>query len=488
MREDLFSYASKEGVLVAPQAAEFLLGQSDPVRSLKDYFHLLKEKPFLVTLEDLRERVEIAEGERASNLKNLTPTKLSSTSEPRTPIKSKPHIKPEQLQGIKVLMDLTGTSNSTGTIDDFDQYFANRFQSLRELVLQTNKVRNPKPVSRLRQGSVETIAMVRDISTTKKGNRILTMEDESGQVDVLIPDDADIDAETIVQDEVLGVIGKMQGPRRMVIAESLVRPGFTGLRKSWSGTGKVAITSDVHVGSNTFLEDKWSSFVEWLGSDEASDINYLIIAGDLVDGVGVYPGQEEELDIPDVYDQYLHFAELLAPIPERIKILMIPGNHDAVRLAEPQPAFPEKITSMFSSNVLFLSNPAIVSIDGIEFLIYHGKGLDDLLTTIPGFSYQKPMDGMIAMMERRHMSPMYGGKTPISPECLDPLVIRTLPDVFITGHVHLTQVRRMNRILLINASTWQSQTSFQKMKNMVPDPGKAILIDMATGKEIIKAF
>ena len=54
--------------------------------------------------------------------------------------------------------------------------------------------------------------------------------------------------------------------------------------------------SDIHVGSKTFLEREFYDFLNWIngrsGDQEiVSKIRYIVIAGDVVDGIGVYPGQ-----------------------------------------------------------------------------------------------------------------------------------------------------------------------------------------------------
>ena len=85
---------------------------------------------------------------------------------------------------------------------------------------------------------------------------------------------------------------------------------------------------------------------------------------------------------------------------------------------------------------------------------------------------------MIEMLKRRHIAPIYGDKTPLAPEKRDYMAIRNIPDVFVTGHVHTTAIAEYHGVRLINASTWQSQTSYQKMRAIVPDPAKAVLLDL----------
>ena len=58
------------------------------------------------------------------------------------------------------------------------------------------------------------------------------------------------------------------------------------------------------------------------------------------------------------------------------------------------------------------------------------------------------------------------------------MVIDRIPDIFVTGHVHSAGVKQYRDILLINASTWQSQTTYQKMLNFNPIPAKVPIVDL----------
>ena len=111
-----------------------------------------------------------------------------------------------------------------------------------------------------------------------------------------------------------------------------------------------------------------------------------------------------------------------------------------------------------------------------------------MVNGIKGLSYSQPLRAMEEMLKRRHLAPTYGGKTPFAPERKDYLVIDEVPDIFVTGHVHGAGVSSYNGIRLINASTWQDQTSFQKMHNFVPDPAKLTLVHLGTGKPSLAAF
>src|SRR5207249_11944349 len=103
-------------------------------------------------------------------------------------------------------------------------------------------------------------------------------------------------------------------------------------------------------------------------------IRYIVIAGDLVDGVGVYPNQEAQLSERDLRKQYLFAVQLLEQIPRHIQIVVSPGNHDAVRQALPQPAIPIEVEEgLYRMEIgRAVRYPASVKLHGVRVLIYHG--------------------------------------------------------------------------------------------------------------------
>lgn len=108
--------------------------------------------------------------------------------------------------------------------------------------------------------------------------------------------------------------------------------------------------------------------------------------------------------------------------------------------------------------------------------------MDDWIGSVQGLSYNNPMEAMKEMLKRRHMAPIYGGRTPLAPEKEDFLVIDEVPDIFITGHVHGAGIGEYRGVRLICASTWQDQTPFQKMHNFNPDPAKLPIVHLGTGE------
>ena len=137
----------------------------------------------------------------------------------------------------------------------------------------------------------------------------------------------------------IGVKGKLSSDGKLFFAELLYRPDIRIDNAPFKSgqPGKAVFISDTHVGSDTFLQASWNKFADWLAD---SDYSYLLIAGDLVDGIGIYPGQDAELHIKNIYEQYDAFGEMMKGLPSRMKIIISPGNHDVVRGAEPQPVLP----------------------------------------------------------------------------------------------------------------------------------------------------
>jgi len=254
---------------------------------------------------------------------------------------------------------------------------------------------------------------------------------------------------------------------------------------------QAALISDVHVGSQEFMADAWNRFADWLHTEEAARIEYLLIAGDMVEGVGVYPNQDEELDVIDIYEQYEAFSEHLKSVPGDLEIVMIPGNHDAVRLAEPQPGFDDELRDIMSAHdARITSNPSMVTLEGVNVLMYHGVSLDEVIAELPAdkASYDEPHKAMYQLLKKRHVAPQFGGHTRLAPEELDYLVMEDVPDIFHTGHVHKLGWGKYHNVLAVNSGCWQAQTDFQKSVNIDPDAGYAPIVDLDTLNMTVRKF
>jgi DNA polymerase II small subunit len=385
---------------------------------------------------------------------------------------------------VEVVSGSAGTSGPINGTGDYLHYFRDRYARLGGMIRSRCSAMPIEALTRsnrYRQEECTIIGMVTEIKTTTNGHRIAEIEDSSANITVLFLKDRPvfIDADRIIHDEVIGVKGKLSSDGKLFFAELLYRPDIRIDNTPFKSEkpGKAVFISDVHVGSDTFLADSWSRFSDWLS---ASDFSYLLIAGDLVDGIGIYPGHESELVIKNIYEQYEAFGAMMRDLPSRMKIIISPGNHDVVRGAEPQPVLPDAFIKKFPDNCILVENPALVNLQGVRVLMYHGRSIDDMIGLIPGASYAQSGLIMQEMLQRRHLAPVYGRKTPIAAGKTDRMIIDPLPEILHTGHVHIKGITNYRGVLGINAGTWQSQTKFQKQMNVDPTPALAVVVDLQT--------
>lgn len=472
--------AMRSGVLLDPQLAEHLEREEEPVEAFLQALDAVNPRPLVLTLEELQAAnppVPVADG-----------TDLRTLPEPTDRLRVR---RRDYDPDVRVVKDITGRSTCTGEMRDFSRYFAHRYQALTALLRRRRELVGAVSIDRALRMTKEVrfIGIVQSVRRTQTGNHLLEMEDEEASCRVLITKTGPTADEVPVADEVLGVVAR---PWRegILLADAVIRPevppshAFQGADEPLS----VAFVSDVHVGSKLFLRERWEKFARWLRTPEAARIKYLVLVGDVVDGIGVYPRQDEDLAVDDVYAQYEEVAGLIGALPDDLQVVLLPGNHDATRPAEPQPALPAPIQKLFPAGVVFAGNPSSLRLHGVDVLCYHGKSLDDLVTALPGVSYDRPLAGMVEMLKRRHLAPSYGGKTPIAPERYDHLVVDTVPSIFVTGHVHGFGVGEYRGVRLVNSSTWQAQTAYQRMHNIAPTPGMVPIVDLQTGQTTAKAF
>lgn len=399
----------------------------------------------------------------------------------------------------KILQDTSKKSYTSGEISNLISYFESRYEKESKILLQRPELKLAQKIEEIGkdQSDLALILMVNEVRTTKKGHKLIEFEDDTGQIPVLFSkDNAELisEAEKLVKDEVVGILAtKMSGDNKLAIANQIIHPDVPRIPQIKMDFG-IVFLSDVHIGSKTFLPEAFERFIMWInceyGNEEqveiAKNVKYLIIGGDIVDGIGVYPNQEKELEIKDIRQQYDKAASYLGQIRNDIKIIISPGNHDASRVAEPQPAVPEKYASTLYEldNVEFISNPGYVSLDGVKVLIYHGRSFDDLAMSVKGFSHERNDILMEELLKKRHLAPIYGDRTPLASELEDYLVIEDVPHVFHTGHVHINTHRVYNGIHLINSGTFQTQTEFQKIYNIVPTPAEVPILDKGVYKQL----
>ncbi len=395
-------------------------------------------------------------------------------------------------------------------VKDFVSYFRNRYSFFKDILSGRPELSTAISISRLQQGEKASIvAIIHEIKKLPTGTLKLRLEDLTGQTSAIISSknkEVFEKAKFITPDAVLGFKGS--AGKNIFFVDDVVWPDIP-YRKIATTPDEVyvACLPDLHVGSKLFLAKEFGKFVKWLrgeyGNERQREIGkktkYLLICGDIVDGVGVYPTQEKELAIKDIYKQYEAAAEALAQIPADRHIVISPGNHDALRKCEPQPVlYKDWAAALYSlPNVLMVPNPCYLRLHksencpGVEFLVYHGDSFDYFIDSVESLrlagGYNAADKVWEFLLKQRHLSPTYSATLAL-PLDLDPLLIRHIPDVVASGHIHKSKIGRYKGVLIASGSCWQSTTSFQQKMGHNPDPGSVPIINLKTGTAKIFRF
>lgn len=435
------------------------------------------------------------------SLKNLEKTNLF-LSNLEIILEKKVEVKREESREISTssLKVLSAPKFSAKKVDvqDFVKHFRFRYEQIQNILKEKN-LENLKSLRRIgtdRESSF-VIVMILDKRTTKNGNLIFEVEDLTGSSRILINQNREevyTKAKEILVDEVVAF--KVSGTTEMLFANDVIFPESSlPEKKKFSEEEYAVFTSDLHVGSTMFLEENFMRFLKWLNCEEGTEeqrriaekIKYLFLCGDNVDGVGVYPGQEKFLSILDMKEQYKKLVEYLNMIRKDIKIVLCPGQHDAVWVGEPQPVVEESWSDGLHKieNLTLTPNPCMVEIDGgFKVLMYHGASMHGIIEEIPEirlkYGHNSPTRVAKEFLKRRHLSPMHGACDYIPTEKKDNLVIDIVPDILVTGDQHRPEVANHNNILMIACSCWQSRTPFEEKVGNNPDPCKVPIFNLKT--------
>jgi DNA polymerase II small subunit len=413
-------------------------------------------------------------------------------------------------ESYKIIFDPTYKINSENH-KDFYRLFDSRYRKTLKILSirsESRQIRKIKHIKDLRnksrfssldneneRGKFIDSAFVAGLIMSKRNrkNVELVIDDTTGSIPVVCKtQDLINEASSLVLDQMLMLeISLSKRNSNDFVIKDIIFPDIPEHVAAKSGTESyVALISDLHVGSKYFMENEFNDFINWLSSDDeiVSKIKFVCIAGDIVDGIGIYPNQDKELIDININNQMSYAAALLQKIPKRMHVFLIPGNHDPGRRALPQTALTDLRDFQPLENFSIIGNPSIVELNKVKILMFHGQSLDDVIATVPGLSYSKPVEAMKILLKSRHLSPIYGNRTPIAPEPEDMLVIDDVPDIFHAGHVHITEVGRYKGTLIVNSGAWQKQTKFQQTMGINPTPGICILVNLGSLQSFKKDF
>jgi DNA polymerase II small subunit len=468
-------------------------------RSAYDYLRTLEEPEATRFAKNLLVKIgeKTASGPvltREALIELTTPERLAS---PRFTPSVTTTVPAKQISArVEVIRDPSKQIGSGGSIEDFSHYFRDRFRKLSSAFRERIDARDATTIGAAlgagQNGRVKFIGMVME-KRERQRKLFLQLDDLEDNATVLVTPEEHSAYETaqkVPLDQVV-CITATRGRSDFLVAKEILLPDIPDHRPHLADEEVWAILlSDLHVGSKKFLGDELSRVFDWLnfkiGAPNqraiAEKTKYLVICGDIVDGIGVYPRQEQELAITDLYSQYREAAKYVGRIPDHIEAVILPGNHDAVRQALPQPPvlkdFAEPLYE--SRKLVSVGNPSEISFHGVRLLLHHGRSLDDVLASVPNMDFTQPEKAMRLQLQCRHLASEYGNRTSIAPEKIDHLVIETVPDVFQSGHIHVVKHENYRGTQIINSGAWQAQTDYQKRVGLVPTPGILTAVNLQT--------
>jgi DNA polymerase II small subunit len=419
------------------------------------------------------------------------------------------------LGNVKILNNYNKEITEKKTVQDFVEMFRQRYKKIEAMLKNRQELTSITSINRVLQkkerDKLSIIGLVRDKQKTKNNHVVMTVEDLTGEIKVLITtnnEEAHKAAQEVSLDEVIGITGS--NGDKVIFASTIVKPKVTIVRefKKAPDESYAVFVGDTHFGSKVFMKEKFEKFLKWINGNIGSEqqkaitkkIKYLFIPGDLVEGVGIYPGQEEDLEVKDIYDQYKIFTDFIKKLPPHLQIIIIPGNHDAVRLSEPQPPIEKEfIPELYDmKNVHLLSNPSRVLIHssenfpGFEVLLYHGFSFPyyaDNIESIREKGGQKRSDLIMQYLtDVRHLAPTHTSNLYSPDKKEDSMVIERAPDFFVTGHIHRVSAVNYKNITMLNCSSWLEETEYQRKVGLVPEPGRAVVVNLNTRDVKIMKF
>lgn len=452
-----------------------------------------KDKPNLIESEK-PEKQELT-------LKSRTFTsddKIVTTKEKTIPSEqkeTKPKIRREKDSADIEVIYSPQVTKTPASADSFRKYFKNRYEVIKSYFSKRRDITNKVTISDLNPNividKISLIAIVTKIQRFNSGTVSLDLEDPSGQITgIIYSSNQDLvqTSQFILEDSVLCFIGRWKNGKLSVF--DVLWPDIPYTHKPNYASEEILSlhVSDIHVGSKKFAGKLFHKVINFINGQLESDkynkigekVKYLFVAGDIVDGVGVYPGQKDDLVIDSIQLQYHLATEYFDQIRKDVEIIIIPGNHDGARSAEPQTPIQKEFAQdlLELDNVHLYGSPCYIKTDNVEVLLNHGNSILDINAAIPAIPHETSIPAMREMLKNRHLVPIYGKRTPIAPAPTDELIISRIPDIFHTGHTHIAGDDKYKGVLLLNSGTFQYQTSYQKSMNINPTTGLTYVVNM----------
>jgi len=200
---------------------------------------------------------------------------------------------------VKVLSDPTTKITTGEGVKGYNALFSSRFNKLKRIISDRPESKKLKSIAIVKTTKQDGDMYICGLVTTRITERNITklvLEDPSGSFEGIVFDnELQKTVGTLLTDQFIMVrvgLGKNSG----FIIKDLILPDIPDQATNKSETEVYAVfLSDLHIGSKYFMEEEFKEFVSWLSSPDpvARKIRFILIGGDIVDGVGIYQNQDK---------------------------------------------------------------------------------------------------------------------------------------------------------------------------------------------------
>lgn len=322
-------------------------------------------------------------------LKNRDIDEFLGKTYPGTIITEKEFIQPAR-PGITVLKNITSVPEEMST-EDFIAFYRDRYTRMQAIITSRMK-KNFTSLSKIDNSRKEVfvIGIVKQIEQQDE-KYLVQLEDMTSTAAVILDHVRDLEV-----DDVVAIRGVSAG--KVIYGKQIIYPDVPA-RPPATGAGKACFVSDLHLEEAPASD--FEKFMKWL---EMQDINYLFVAGDI--------GNREQFEAAVQKHAY------------NKTVIVIPGEAESRNY----PAVPAEYRS---SNIVSLSNPAMIEAGGIKVLAVHRHDL--------------------SMLRKRHLG------SSSMPAKQDPLVLEQVPDIVHCGHTHEPHVTNYKSITIVNSGSLLSR-------------------------------
>ncbi len=288
---------------------------------------------------------------------------------------------------IRILGNITSKKSEVSTMDII-KFYNSKYEKMRTIILsrmQKNFVSMNK-LDAARQ-EVFVIGIVREIRDND-GKKNVELEDSTGSVTAIFES---AETEELELDDVIAVQGIAAG--KVIFGQKILYPDMP-LRQPTKGSGKACFISCLHL--DEAPKQDFERFLKWF---EWQDIRYLFVSG----GIG---------------DTNL-FDSLAGSYCKNKKVFAAAGREDGEA-----PHIPEDFKS---KNIIPLSNPSLVEINGVKILLAH--------------KFET------SMLRKRHLENI----KPVLAE--DAMALEELPDIVGCGSNHQASTSNYKSTTIANAGS-----------------------------------